>query len=64
MIEFYNVRKKEKVQKDESEVTTVKYEKVTKTGKKVTRYGLKSVDDGTKLTKFCSKEVYEQLGGE
>ena len=64
MIEFYNVRKKAKVQKDESEVNPVKYEKITKTGKKVTRYGLKSVDDGTKLTKFCSKEVYEQLGGE
>ena len=64
MIDFYNVKKKAKVQKDESEITPVKYEKTSKTGKLVTRYGLKSEDDGTKLTKFCSKDVYESLGGE
>ena len=64
MIEFYNVRKKEKVSIDESEITPVKYERTSKTGKLVIRYGLKAVDEGTKLTKFCSKDVYESLGGE
>ena len=63
MIEFYNVRKKSKVQIEEKDITPVKYERVTKTGKHVTRYGLKSEDEGTKLTKFCSKEVYDAMGG-
>lgn len=62
MIEFYNVRKKEKVSIPESKVETVVYESTTKTGKKVKRYGVKAVDaDGTKLTKFVSAEVYESL---
>jgi hypothetical protein len=64
MIEFYNVRKKEKVSIDESKITPVKYERTSKTGKLVIRYGLKATDAGTKLTKFCNKEVYESLGGE
>ena len=62
MIELYNVRKKEKVSIDEGKVARVVYERTTKTGKKVKRYGLKAVDeDGTKLTKFCSKELYDSL---
>jgi len=62
MIEFYNVKKKEKVQISESSVEKKKYEKETKTGKKSIRYALKAVDDdGTKLTKFCSKEDYDSI---
>ena len=62
MIEFYNVRKKAKVNVDESNVEVVIYNNTTKTGKKVTRYGVKAVDeDGTKLTKFISKAVAEEL---
>ena len=61
-IEFYNVRKKAKVSVSVEDITPVVYNNVTKTGKKTTRYGLKAVDDdGTKLTKFCSKAVYEEL---
>ena len=61
-IEFYNVRKKVKVSIAVEDITPVVYNNVTKTGKKTTRYGLKAVDeDGTKLTKFCSKDVYEEL---
>lgn len=63
MIEFYNVRKKKKVQIDESDVKAHSYEKTTKTGKQSVRYALKAVDDdGTKLTKFCSKADYDNLG--
>ena len=56
MIEFYNVRKKAKVKIDESDIEVVIYNNTTKTGKKVTRFGVKAVDsDGTKLTKFISR---------
>jgi len=62
MIEFYNVRKKEKVQIDESKVTKKSMEKTTKTGKISVRYSLKAVDDdGTKLTKFCSKADFDKI---
>jgi hypothetical protein len=62
MIEFYNVKKKQKVQVDPSSVTKHAYEKVAKSGKLTIRYALKAVDeDGTKLTKFCSKADYEAI---
>ena len=62
MIEFYNVKKKSKVQVSKSSVEKKKYEKTTKTGKLSIRYALKAVDnDGTKLTKFCSKEDYDSI---
>ena len=62
MIEFYNVKKKQKVKVDEGDVTKHAYSKVSKTGKETIRYAFKSVDkDGTKLTKFCSKADYDAL---
>tara|TARA_B100000085_G_scaffold273922_1_gene289949 strand:+ start:3584 stop:3772 length:189 start_codon:yes stop_codon:yes gene_type:complete len=62
MIEFYNVRKKTKVSIDESKVEKKTYEKVSKAGKKTIRYAFAAVDDdGTKLTKFCSKEAYDSI---
>ena len=48
MIEFYNVKKKEKVSIDESKVEGKVIEKVTKTGKQSTRYCLKAVDEDLK----------------
>ncbi len=64
MIEFYNVRKKKKVSISEADVEKHAYEKTTKTGKQSIRYALKAVDeDGTKLTKFCSKADYDNLSG-
>ena len=63
MIEFYNVKKKKKVQIDESNVEKHSYERTTKAGKTSIRYAMKAVDeDGTKLTKFCSKADYDKLG--
>ncbi len=62
MIEFYNVKKKEKVSINEASVTKHSYEKTTKTGKQSIRYALKAVDDdGTKLTKFCNKADYDKI---
>jgi hypothetical protein len=62
MIEFYNVKKKEKVLVEPSEVSKHSYEKTSKAGKLTIRYALKAVDqDGTKLTKFCSKADYDNI---
>ena len=62
MIEFYNVRKKKKVSINEADVKKQAYEKTTKTGRTSIRYAFKAVDnDGTKLTKFCSKADYDKL---
>lgn len=62
MIEFYNVKKKSKVKINESDIEKKTYERVTKSGKKSIRYALAAVDDdGTKLTKFCSKDTYDSI---
>jgi len=62
MIQFYNVRKKEKVQIDSSQVEKKVYAKTTKTGKVSEKYAFTAVDDdGTKMTKFCSKADYDNL---
>ena len=62
MIEFYNVKKKSKVSIDESKVEKKTYERTSKSGKKTIRYAFAAVDeDGTKLTKFCSKEAYDSI---
>jgi hypothetical protein len=63
MIEFYNVKKKEKVQIAEDKVEKKEYKRTLKSGKESVRYAFASVDeDGTKLTKFCSKADYDSLG--
>lgn len=62
MIIFYNVKKKCKVEISESEVQKVKFEKPSKNGAIRIRYAFKAVDDdGTKLTKFCSKADYDSF---
>ena len=59
-IEFYNVKKRAKVNLDESSVQKTKYSKKTSKGTQV-RYAFKAVDnDGTKLTKFCSEADYKK----
>ena len=64
MIEFYNVKKKKKVSINEANVERKSYERTLKSGKTSVRYALKAVDeDGTKLTKFCSKADYDKLAG-
>jgi hypothetical protein len=60
-IEFYNVKKREKVQIPESEVRKTKYEKPGKDGKINVRYALRATDDGTKLTKFCKESDWKAL---
>ena len=60
-IEFYNVKKRKKVSIEESNIEKVEYKKETSKGLQV-RYAFKAVDDdGTNLTKFCSKADYDAL---
>lgn len=60
-IEFYDVKKREKVQIDESDVKKTKYEKTGKNGKVNVRYAFKAENEGTKLTKFASKDAWDAL---
>ncbi|RAP25033.1 hypothetical protein DID73_00590 [Candidatus Marinamargulisbacteria bacterium SCGC AG-343-K17] len=60
-IEFYNVKKRKKVQIDESNIEKVEYKRDTTKGTQI-RYAFKAQDDdGTNLTKFCSKADYDKL---
>ena len=62
MIEFYNVKKKAKVSISESDVEKHVYERKLKDGRMQKRYAFKAVDeDGTKLTKFCSKADFDSI---
>jgi hypothetical protein len=62
MIEFYNVRKKAKVSIPKAEVEKKEYRRTLKSGKESVRYAFAAIDeDGTKLTKFCSKADYDSL---
>ena len=58
-MQFYNVKKKAKVEIDESQVQKTTYVNA-KTGR--TSYAVKAVDDdGVKLTKFMSQADWEAL---
>ena len=57
-IEFYDVKLRQKVQIDESNIQKTTFE--TKNGQ--TRYGLRATtDDGRKLTKFVSKADWDNM---
>ena len=60
-IEFYDVKKREKVQIDEGQVRKTKYEREGKNGKTNVRYALRAENEGTKLTKFVSQSDWDAL---
>lgn len=60
-IEFYNVKIREKVEVPESAVRKVRYERETKSGKTSVRHGLRAEYEGTKMTKFVSKDDWDAL---
>ena len=61
-VEFYNVKKRKKVSVSESSIEKVKYEREAKNGSTQIRFAFKAVDDdGTNLTKFCSKADWDAL---
>ena len=60
-IEFITLKKRKKVQIDESNIEKVEYKRDTTKGTQI-RYAFKAQDDdGTNLTKFCSKADYDKL---
>jgi hypothetical protein len=60
-IEFYDVKKREKVQIDEGQVKKTKYEREGKDGKTNVRYALRAQNEGTNLTKFVSEADWKAL---
>jgi hypothetical protein len=60
-IEFYDVKRREKVQVPESAIRKVRYERETKSGGTSMRHGLRAEYEGSKMTKFVSKEDWDAL---
>lgn len=60
-IEFYDVKKRAKVSVPTSQVKKKKYEKTTKSGQLQVRYAVRAHVDGTNLTKFVSKDMFDSL---
>ncbi|MCF7791773.1 MAG: hypothetical protein K9L78_04930 [Victivallales bacterium] len=61
MVKFYNVKKRESVEVDESSCYKVVYKKETKKGVQE-RYAVRAKDDdGTNLTKFINKATFDSL---
>ena len=60
-IEFYDVRKRAKVSVDEGQIRKTSYERQTKAGKTQVRYALVAQVEGSKLTKFVSKDTWDAL---
>ncbi len=59
-MEFYNVRKRKKVEIPVDKIEKRLLESKTKSGDVRTRYAFATVDDdGTKMLKFCKKEDYD-----
>ena len=60
-IEFYDVKKREKVSVPMSNVKKTKYERPTKDGGTQVRYAVKAEYNGSKLTKFVGKDLWDSL---
>jgi hypothetical protein len=61
MIKFYNVKKRESVEVSEGDCRKVVYKRKTSKGTQE-RYAVRGQDDdGTNLTKFVNKKVYDSL---
>jgi hypothetical protein len=60
-VEFYDVKSRQKVQVDESNIRKTKYERETKDGKTSVRYALRADHNGSKLTKFVSEADWKAL---
>ncbi|RAP34313.1 hypothetical protein DID77_01435 [Candidatus Marinamargulisbacteria bacterium SCGC AG-439-L15] len=58
-IEFYDVKKREKVKKSLTEIKKTKYERKLTNGGTQTRYAFRAEHDGRNLTKFCSEEAWK-----
>ncbi|MFA9288907.1 MAG: hypothetical protein ACEQSA_03445 [Weeksellaceae bacterium] len=60
-VEFYDVKNKQKVSVPAGQVQKVTYERQTKAGGTQIRYALKAEFNGSKLTKFVSKDMWDKM---
>lgn len=60
-IEFYDVKKRAKVSVPVSNVKKTKYERETKDGGTQVRYAVKAEFEGSRLTKFVGKDLWDSL---
>lgn len=60
-IEFYDVKKRAKVSVPISHVQKTKYERETKDGGTQVRYAVKAEYEGSRLTKFVGKDLWDEL---
>lgn len=60
-MQFYDVKKRANVTVPVSQIKKTKYERPTKDGGTQVRYAVKAEFEGSRLTKFVSKEVWDQL---
>ncbi|HSH31218.1 MAG TPA: hypothetical protein VK963_00965 [Candidatus Saccharimonadales bacterium] len=58
-VQFYDVKSRQPVDVPESDITKVKYERTTSTGKSQVRYALRGNYDGRKVTKFVNQATWE-----
>lgn len=58
---FYDVKKREKVSVPAGSCWKTKYERTTKDGGMQVRYAVKAEVDGSKLTKFVSKDAWDSM---
>ena len=59
-VEFYNVKKREKVGIDDSSIRKTVYKRALKDGGTQERYAFRATDDdGTNLTKFVKKADWD-----
>lgn len=54
-VTFYDVKSRQSVEVNDSDVTRTKYERTTKDGKVQVRYALRGKYEGRNLTKFVSE---------
>lgn len=62
-VEFYDVKNRNKVSVPMKDVKKVTYERETKDGKKQIRYAVKAELNGSKLTKFVGKDLWDKIPG-
>lgn len=60
-IEFYDVKKRAKVSVPMSMIKKKTYKRTTKNGSEQIRYAVVAEMDGSKLTKFVSKDTWDGL---
>ncbi len=60
-IQFYDVRKRAKVDVPEGQIKKKKYERKTKSGATQVRYALVAEFEGAKLTKFVNQKEWEAV---